>query len=210
MTDADLHFYFGPVCPFAWMTSRWVRTVAAQREYTVDWRFISLRLLNAHIDYDTHFPPEYEAGHTAGLKLLRVAARTRAEHSRDAVEPLYEAVSSQVFGVPPEDGTHATGSPRAGCSRRNWTFHHRAPRGPLRHRAAAEHSQHRDCPRRAAAPCGQSAASPSTGVLAVGGRDRAPPSPRSRCAADHHPRPDDQYLGQAGRPAAQARPDPET
>ncbi len=46
MTDADLHFYFGPVCPIAWMTSRWVRTVAAQRECTVDWRFISLRLLN--------------------------------------------------------------------------------------------------------------------------------------------------------------------
>jgi len=55
------------------MTSKWVRKVQTQRDYTVDWRFISLRLLNAHIDYDAHFPPEYEAGHTAGLRLLRVA-----------------------------------------------------------------------------------------------------------------------------------------
>jgi integrase len=44
MSDADVRFYFDPVCPFAWMTSKWVRMVAAQRDYTVDWRFISLRL----------------------------------------------------------------------------------------------------------------------------------------------------------------------
>ena len=93
----DLHFYFDPVCPFAWMTSKWVRMVAEQRDYQVDWRFISLRILNAHIDYDAHFPPEYEAGHTAGLRLLRVAARTRAEHGREAVGPLYEAIGTRIF-----------------------------------------------------------------------------------------------------------------
>ena len=76
--DADLHFYFDPVCPFAWMTSKWVRLVAEQRDYAVDWRFISLRLINDGVDYATHFPPGYEAGHTAGLRLLRVAARARA------------------------------------------------------------------------------------------------------------------------------------
>ncbi|WP_448641506.1 mycothiol-dependent nitroreductase Rv2466c family protein [Geodermatophilus sp. URMC 63] len=104
---ADLRFYFDPVCPFAWMTSKWVRTVAAQRAYDVDWRFISLRLLNAHVDYDSHFPPEYEAGHTSGLHLLRVAARTRAEHGAAAVGPLYEALGRHVFedpaGQPPPE-----------------------------------------------------------------------------------------------------------
>jgi 2-hydroxychromene-2-carboxylate isomerase len=56
MAEADIRFYFDPVCPFAWMTSKWVRMVAAQRDYDVDWRFISLRMINSHIDYDSHFP----------------------------------------------------------------------------------------------------------------------------------------------------------
>jgi 2-hydroxychromene-2-carboxylate isomerase len=97
MTDTDIHFYFDPVCPFAWMTSKWVRIVQSQRDYTVDWRFISLRMINAAVDYDSHFPAGYEAGHTAGLRLLRVAARARAEHGRDAIGPLYAAMGARVF-----------------------------------------------------------------------------------------------------------------
>jgi len=97
MSKADINFYFDPVCPFAWMTSKWVRMVMAQREYTVDWRLISLRQLNAHIDYDTHFPPEYEAGHTAGLRLLRVIDRARTEHGREVVGPLYAALGARIF-----------------------------------------------------------------------------------------------------------------
>src|SRR5947209_4222025 len=95
--DYDLHFYFDPVCPFAWITSKWVRMVAAQRDYSVDWRFISLRILNSHIDYAAHFPPEYEAGHTAGLRLLRVAARVRSDHGRDAVGSLYSALGKHLW-----------------------------------------------------------------------------------------------------------------
>jgi 2-hydroxychromene-2-carboxylate isomerase len=108
---ADLDFYFDPVCPFAWMTSKWVRQVAVQREYTVDWRFISLRLVNAHIDYATHFPPDYEAGHTAGLRLLRVASRLRAEHGRDAVGPLYEGFGRRIFEGERQPDPALTGSP---------------------------------------------------------------------------------------------------
>ena len=96
-SSADVNFYFDPVCPFAWMTSKWLRMVTAQRNYTVEWRFISLRLINAEINYDTHFPPGYEDGHTAGLRLLRVAARTRAEHGPDAVGQLYQAMGSHIF-----------------------------------------------------------------------------------------------------------------
>ena len=78
----DIEFFWDPVCPFAWITSRWVEKVAAQRDYRIDWRFISLRLLNKHKDYASEFPPEYEAGHTAGLRMLRVAAAVRADRGR--------------------------------------------------------------------------------------------------------------------------------
>jgi hypothetical protein len=85
------------------MTSKWVRLVTTQRDYTVDWRFISLRMVNSMVDYDSHFSPGYEAGHTAGLRLLRVAARVRAEYGREAVGPLYEAIGGQVFDTGPNE-----------------------------------------------------------------------------------------------------------
>ena len=43
---ADLEFFFDPVCPWAWITSRWVDEVRSQRDYEVSWKFISLKLLN--------------------------------------------------------------------------------------------------------------------------------------------------------------------
>jgi hypothetical protein len=110
VADADLRFWFDPVCPFAWMTSKWVRTVAEQREYRVEWRFISLRLLNAAVDYDAQFPPGYEAGHTAGLRLLRVCVRTRDEHGPDAVATLYRRLGEAVFERGPEESEERRGT----------------------------------------------------------------------------------------------------
>ena len=86
----DIEFFWDPVCPFAWITSRWVVKVSAQTGYKVDWRFISLRLFNKHKNYATEFPPEYEHGHTAGLRMLRVAAKVRAARGREQMGPLYE------------------------------------------------------------------------------------------------------------------------
>lgn len=103
-TTYDIQFHFDPVCPFAWITSRWINKVAAQREYAVDWQFISLRIVNADVDYDAHFPPEYEHGHTAGLRMLRVAAAAREAHGREVMGDLYTGLGGSVFDVdPPED-----------------------------------------------------------------------------------------------------------
>jgi 2-hydroxychromene-2-carboxylate isomerase len=95
--NADLHFYFDPICPFAWMTSKWVRLVAEQRDYTVDWRFICLRVVNENVDYDAQFPPEYRAFHLSGMKLLRVAAAVRASHGRPKVAEFYAALGAEIW-----------------------------------------------------------------------------------------------------------------
>lgn len=97
----DIHFFWDPVCPFAWMTSRWIEKVAAQRDYAVDYRFISLRILNKDIDYSTHFPPEYDQLHTAGLRMLRVAAAARAAHGREVMGDLYSALGTAVWDEDP-------------------------------------------------------------------------------------------------------------
>lgn len=103
-TEYDVRFHFDPVCPFAWMTSRWVNKVAGIRGYSVDWQFVSLRLINSHVDYEAHFPPEYEAGHNAGLYMLRVCAATRERHGREMVGDLYTGLGATIFDVdPPED-----------------------------------------------------------------------------------------------------------
>lgn len=102
--DADLHFHFDPVCPFAWITSRWVQQVVEQKEYTVDWRFISLRLINADKDYERDFPSGYEHGHTAGLRLLRVAAAVRDQAGRPAVGDFYTAAGTSIFDRPAVEG----------------------------------------------------------------------------------------------------------
>lgn len=103
-TSYDIEFFWDPVCPFAWITSRWIEKVMEQRDYSVRWRFISLRLLNAHLEYDSHFPPDYEHGHTAGLRMLRVASAIREDHGEPAMKGLYDAFGSSVFDVDRSEG----------------------------------------------------------------------------------------------------------
>jgi len=103
----DIEFFWDPVCPFAWITSRWVEKVAAQKDFRIDWRFISLRLLNKDRDYATEFPPEYEEGHTAGLRMLRVAAAIRAAEGRTVLGPVVTAYGRSYWDKPKGSGMRA-------------------------------------------------------------------------------------------------------
>jgi hypothetical protein len=115
MSDADVRFYFDPVCPFAWMTSKWVRIVQEQRGYTVDWRFISLRMVNADA-YKADMASHLE-GHTAGLRLLRVAAAARDRLGPEAVGRYYAAAGGRIWDSPPDPAQEGAGGGHRGTPR---------------------------------------------------------------------------------------------
>ena len=92
---ADVEFFFDPVCPWAWITSRWIEEVRRQRALDVEWRFIGLRIINEHRDYDGDFARHLDV-HTQGLRLLRVAAALRAEAGPAAMGPYYSAVGGLI------------------------------------------------------------------------------------------------------------------
>ena len=88
---ADLEFFFDPVCPWAWITSRWVVEVEQLRSYEVLWRFISLKMINEQLSADW-YTPEYRASHMAGLYAHRVCDEVRLQHGNAEVGALYTAL----------------------------------------------------------------------------------------------------------------------
>lgn len=91
---ADLEFYFDPVCPWAWITSRWVTNVQQLRNYEVSWKFISLRMINAERGYAGN--SVYEQIHNAGLASLRVASAARAQGGNASVAAVYTALGNAI------------------------------------------------------------------------------------------------------------------
>jgi 2-hydroxychromene-2-carboxylate isomerase len=92
---ADVDFFFDPVCPWAWITSRWVTEVAEQRSLEVDWRFIALRMINGD-DFYAKARPGYEEGHMLGLRLLRVAAAIRDDAGIAPVADYYTVIGRAI------------------------------------------------------------------------------------------------------------------
>ena len=98
---ADVELFFDPVCPFCWVTSRWVRQVQRLRGIEVDWRFISLAVLHEGPDgYGEDDPELYPAVHELGRELLRVATAAADAHGDEVVGPLYEAMGTALWETP--------------------------------------------------------------------------------------------------------------
>ena len=105
--SADLDFFFDPVCPWAWITSRWVVNVSEQRDYEVDWRFISLWILNEENTQDW-YTPEYRAGHYLGHRGLRIADQLRIiDPDPDAVGRWYAALGEALHVAQRRDEARA-------------------------------------------------------------------------------------------------------
>jgi hypothetical protein len=90
---ADLEFFFDAVCPWAWVTSRWVKEVQHLRDYDVTWRFISLKFINEDRQEDW-YTKEYRAAHMAGLYMHRVADQVRVDLGNKGVDALYTATGN--------------------------------------------------------------------------------------------------------------------
>ena len=103
---SSIEYFFDPMCPFAWVTSRWVQEVRTQRDVEVEWRFISLEEVNsAQFEKDDAavargeepaLPPQYRDISHLGNRLLRVAAALRDAEGNAAVEDFYTAVGMQL------------------------------------------------------------------------------------------------------------------
>ena len=104
MANADLEFFFDPVCPFCWVTSRWVKHVQRLRALDIRWRFISLRMLNEG-GYE-HKPEGYPRAHQRGLEMLRVAAAAHAHAGPGVVGDVYDALGDAVWNNDPPPGDH--------------------------------------------------------------------------------------------------------
>jgi hypothetical protein len=96
----DVELFFDPVCPFCWVTSRWMRQVERLADVRVGWRFISLARLNDRPGAYDDKPASYPALHAQGHELLRVAAAAREQHGPEVVGPLYEAMGEQLWETP--------------------------------------------------------------------------------------------------------------
>ncbi|MDA8271032.1 MAG: DsbA family protein [Actinomycetota bacterium] len=92
----DVDFFFDPVCPWAWITSRWVSEVASLRSLEVNWKFISLSMVNSERDYQNEFPAGHNEIHILGLNLLRIAGAVRDEAGNSAVGRFYTDVGTSI------------------------------------------------------------------------------------------------------------------
>lgn len=92
MTDtAD--FWFDPLCPWAWITSRWMLEVEQVRGVQTNWHVMSLAILNQG---RAELSDEYKERMARALGPVRICMAAEQAKGPDILLPLYTALGTRL------------------------------------------------------------------------------------------------------------------